>query len=208
MVDDLAEEGRRDSQVMEGTPGLPEFPAQRSERLDVIVRALDIPQAIDQRPAHGLVGEAVRPQALAGSFREALQIARTGHPHDRQIEALVANQTGQCGEDLLEGKIASGAEKDECVGAIARSGGGATAGSDGVSLGRSLGSHRAGPRCGVHAYVVTVRLAQSRWYATVAAKGHGATLRRRVIYPASSPSMAMRWTTLRTRRRFPIALAT
>ena len=112
----LAEERRRDRQVVEGMPRVSQLAPQRVEGLDVVVRALDVAQPGDDRVHRRAVDDACGSQALAGSLAERVQVARACHADDRQVEALVAHEPGQGREDLFEGQVARGPEEDEGVG--------------------------------------------------------------------------------------------
>ena len=114
---------RRDGQVVERVPRLTEHPAQGVERFDVVVGALDVAQLRRQRPNRPRP-EAVHTEALAGALPKAVEVAGPRHADDRQVEALVADQAGQRGEDLLEGKVPGGPEEDEGVRALVATGSG------------------------------------------------------------------------------------
>ena len=62
-------------------------------------------------------------EAPASPLLEAVQVTRTGHADDRKIEALIADQVRERGEDLLVGKIAGRPEEDERIRAVARTAG-------------------------------------------------------------------------------------
>ncbi len=100
-----------------------ELPAQGVECLDVVVGALDVPQAVRQRPDRAGIGDPVGLEALPGALLEALQVARTGDPDDRHIQALVTDEPGEGRKDLLEGKVAGRPEEDDGVGGFGGPGG-------------------------------------------------------------------------------------
>ena len=113
--DHLGEERRRDGEVVERVPGLSELAAKRMEGLDVVVRALDVAQPRGERLDGRPVDRPGRSDAPPGPLPQALEVARPGDADDRHVEALVADQPEEGGEDLLEGEVSRRAEEHERV---------------------------------------------------------------------------------------------
>lgn len=77
---------------MQRVGGVAELAAQRMERVDVVVRALDVAKTVQQQRQRVRIGITV---AVGGGidarprpFAERVEIARPRHPDDRQVEAV------------------------------------------------------------------------------------------------------------------------
>ncbi len=115
--DDLVEQAGRDGQVMKRVLA-PRRGRVRSalEGVGVVVGALDEAQLVLKLLDDRSVGDPVRLEALAGSVAQAVKVAMAGDADDRHAPAAIADETGQGGEDLLDGQVAGGAEEDQGVG--------------------------------------------------------------------------------------------
>ena len=116
--DHLPEERGRDGQVVKGMPRVSELASQRVEGLDVVVRTLHVAQPRREVLDRRALDDAGSREALASALAEAVEVSRTGHADDRQVEALVAGQAEECREDLLEGQVARRPEEHERVGSL------------------------------------------------------------------------------------------
>ena len=123
VTDHHGEQRRRNGEIVQWMASLAQLPAQGVERVDVVVRALDVAQAVRERPDHGGVRDPVGPEALPRTLLQAVQVARAGHPDDRHVQAVVTDQRGERREDLLEGEVTGGPEEDDGVGGLGGPGG-------------------------------------------------------------------------------------
>ena len=124
LLDDRAEQRRRDREVVRGMDGAVELAAQRGERRRVGVVAVDVAQQRQELRERRLVDAAVLREAVARPRAELVEVpARLRDADDGHVEVPAPDHRLQRREDLLVREIAGGAEEHERVGLHGAGGG-------------------------------------------------------------------------------------
>src|ERR1700739_3103139 len=116
VLDDGFEQHRRNCQIMRRSLRILELLPKRSEGCRILVIAVDIAQHADQLLESGGIEPPMFLQTVFRASAKLIEVPSSfGDPNHGDVEVSSFHHRLQGRENLLVGKIAGGAEKNECV---------------------------------------------------------------------------------------------